>query len=538
MDQNQNWQHRSFLDDREQNNQGHNPESDKNTGEGPERPESQGPNQGSQESGPQGPWNQQQGPGSQGPWNQQQGPGPSGPNAYGPNPYGRPMPGNLYRPRKTKTAIFPVLLSILLTFVITAGSVWALSSQGILPGTGRGSGNSSMDPGQVTDTGSLGLSIHTADPEAKIQAEKLAQMIETLQNNYYKVLSPSEIIEAMGIGLANSMDSKYTYYLSREDVQAFMESLEGNYSGIGATVSQDQETKLYSIVSVVAKGPAEKAGLQAGDVIFAIDGQAAEQFANVQELANRVRGEKGSKVRMTIIRDGKQVDVTLTRAQVEVEFIHTRMLNDSVGYMQITEFSNNLIEPFKKGLDELLKAGAKDIVFDLRNNPGGSAESVVKVLDQLLPEELLVTIKGRENGKPYTRTWESGPDRMVPDDMRYAILVNGNSASASELFSGVLRDHGKAVLVGEKTYGKGSGTSLYTMDDGSGINVTIFNYYLPSGELIEGKGLLPDIPAEAVDPKHQATPLYKLEPKDDDALTKAIKSLESYRKDAGGDHNL
>lgn len=168
------------------------------------------------------------------------------------------------------------------------------------------------------------------------------------------------------------------------------------------------------------------------------------------------------------------------------------MLNDELGYLQVTSFTNDLYQDFKAGVDSLVKMGAKNIVFDLRNNPGGSAQTVHDMLDYLLPETDLVVEKGRRNGSSYEEVWTSDANMGVPEDMKYVILVNENSASASELFSGTLRDLGKAYLIGETTYGKGSGTVTFSLRDGSAINVTIFRYYLPSGYSVEDVGLDPD----------------------------------------------
>lgn len=439
-------------------------------------------------------------------------------------PTGRPMPGSLYNNRQKKSSLFPVLLSVFLTFVITTGLVWGLSIQGFLPGTEQNISRRDLPSGY--EVGDFGLSIHTNDPQAKAAAEKLAEAVKALEDNYFKVLSPAEILEAMTIGMSNSMESKYTYYMSREEVQQFMESMSGNYSGIGATVSKDENTGAFVIVTVMENGPAFEAGLQAQDVVLEVDGKSTSNFSSPTELANNVKGEEGTRVVLTIERDGEQLEVPIVRGRVQVETIHTRMLTDSIGYMQITEFATNLPEQFEAGMNTLLNGGAEHIVFDLRGNPGGSADAVVKVLDSLLPEKLIAQVRGREAGQSHQETWSSDAEMMVPESMRYAILLNGGSASAAELFSGVLQDHGKAVLIGETTYGKGSGTILHKLQDGSAINITIFNYFLPSGRLIEESGLDPDIPAEPIAAEYRAIPYNKLEPDQDDALQKALDHLE------------
>ncbi len=469
--------------------------------------------------------NQNQGQGSaNGGFGQNQNPNPN--QNYNPytgarinrSPYAYQQP----RQRKSGSRVLPVLLSIFLTFVITFGSTWVLASQGMLPGT---QGQSLIAaPENQTQVGDLGLSIHTDDPQAQVAAAKLADIIKLLQDNYYKVLSPSEIIDAMSEGVINSMDSQYTYYMSSEDYSAFAESMSGNYSGIGATVTQ-LETGAFQIVSVIENGPAARTGLLPDDIILSVDGVDASTFASTQELASVVRGEDGSTVNLVISRDSQEMPFAIVRAQVVAEHVYVRMLDEITGYLNITDFATNLPEQFQAGLQSLLDQGATQIVFDLRGNPGGSAQAVVEVLDMLLPEGIVATTRGREDGKVVSEAWESGPEMLVPESMKYAILVNRNTASASELFSGALRDYGKAVLVGETTYGKGSGTRTYTLRDGSAANITIFNYYLPKGDLIEGIGLTPEIPADNISAEFRSIPLYRLTPEQDPALQAALDYL-------------
>ncbi len=421
--------------------------------------------------------------------------------------------------KRKATAVFPVLLSVLLTFALTAAGTWVLASQGVLPGTGRRGPNQNVPAGQ--ETGDFGLSIHTDDPAAKLAAEKLGSMVNLLRDNYFKVLSPKEVLDAMTEGVANSMDSQYTYYMSTEDYQAFVESMQGNYSGIGATVTRLNDGT-YQIISVIENGPAAKAGLQAQDIVLEVNGQSAADYPSTQELAGQVRGEQGTTVRILILRDGEEQLFEIVRGRVEVEHIQTRMMDDTVGYMHITEFASNLPPQFEAGLQELLDQGAEEIIFDMRGNPGGSADAVVAILDQLLPEGVIATTRGRADGEAVSESWMSDAEMMVPESMRYAILVNRYTASAAELFSGALRDYGEAVLIGETTFGKGSGTRTFVLKDGSAANITIFNYYLPKGDMIEGEGLTPEIPADSIDPEFLPIPQYQLTPEQDPALQEAL----------------
>lgn len=454
------------------------------------------------------------------------GQGQAGPNP-GPGSFPPPAPPRYsYRTSKKKRPVLPVLLSILLTFVLTASLTWGLSVQGVLPGTRPVSDEMVKNAAEIEG---LGLSLHSDDPKAKAAAEKLADIIGLLQNNYYRVLSDSELIEAMSEGVANAMDSKYTYYQSPEEFQSFHDSMAGNYSGIGATVSL-REDGAFELISIAEDGPASKAGLLAGDIVTAVDGKDVTAYKTPAQLAADVKGEDGTQVKLTIYRDGESMDFSVIRGRVQVKHVRWRMLDDKTGYLYMSEFAETVPEQFKAGLKDLLKEGAEQIVFDMRGNPGGSKDAVVSCLDMLLPEAVIATARGRYGGKPYTDVWKSSAGSLIPEDMPLAVLINGGTASAAELFSGCLRDYDRAVLIGEKSYGKGSGMNTWSLSDHSAVTITTFNYYLPKGDMIEGDGLEPHIKAEPVSKEYRRVLQYELTPEQDPGLKAA---LDYFAKQAG-----
>lgn len=376
------------------------------------------------------------------------------------------------------------------------------------------------------DQQTLQFSTDSDDPAARRAADKLNTEIELLRSEYYEELSDADILNALAEGLPGRIGSKHTYYLPPEEYEQWQQSSAGEYAGIGATVQLDARDQIV-ISDLTADGPAEQAGLKVGDVFISINGEPVADGTPINSLAVRVRGKEGSTIDIEVYRpsDQRRYQVTVTRAIIHQKIIETRMLSDKLGYLSIDSFTDDSASLFKAAMQELMDKGAKKIVFDLRNNPGGSAQAVRDMLDYLLPETDLVRIEGRSEGEHYTEVWKSDAQMGVPDTMRYAILLNGNSASASELFSGCLRDLDRAVLVGEHTYGKGTGTITMPLDDGSAINITVFKYYLPNGDNLEDVGIEPDVPVK-LDDKVSGQPLSRIDPADDNQLQEAIEQLK------------
>jgi carboxyl-terminal processing protease len=412
------------------------------------------------------------------------------------------------------TIIVTAAVTMLVTFVITLAVSFPLFRI--------------MGAGSSPTGSSERLSFSFApDPDTEQALSKLQTVYQAITDHYYKEMTDAERLEAMTRGLVNEMDSPYTMYLTAEQNQQIEESMSGDYSGIGAFVGLNKEG-LVEITEIIENSPAEAAGIKVGDQFVAVDGTDVTGFNDITAVAALVRGEPGTTVDLTFYRPSinDTVDITATRARITSASVAQRMLTEDIGYIQIREFSSNVSKNFESSIKQLTDQGASHFVIDLRNNTGGYANEVVAMLDYLLPKATLATLKGRNEGEPFVSTWDSDKFTGVPDTTRYAILVNGITASASELFSGCLRDYDKAVLIGEQTFGKGSGTITITLDDGSAINVTNFLYYLPSDESIEGVGLEPDqvveLPEEA-----QGQSISQLTLEQDTQLSAAIEYLKS-----------
>ncbi|NLV48609.1 MAG: S41 family peptidase [Clostridiaceae bacterium] len=410
--------------------------------------------------------------------------------------------------------VLAIVLTMVLTFSMTAGIGLILWHRLAQPEQGS------------IDADRLSFSF-SPDPDTEAALEKLQTVYRAVNERYFEELSDAELLEAMTRGLVNELDNPYTFYLSAEENEQIEESMSGQYSGIGAFVAINKEN-LVEVTELIENSPAEAADILIGDVFVEVNGQDVTQLNDINAVAALVRGPEGTTVDLVLYRPAlnDQVAVTVERRKITTASVAHRMLEESIGYVQVREFSQHVSDNFISAVDDLVSQGADHLVIDLRNNSGGLATEVIDMLDYLLPRATLATVRGRDDGQPFEVSWDSDKQMGVPETMRYAILVNTFSASASELFSGCLRDYEKAVLIGEQTFGKGSGTITIPLDDGSAINLTNFLYYLPKGLSIEGVGLEPDqtvsLPDEA-----RSISINRLTREQDTQLSAAIEWLEN-----------
>lgn len=364
-----------------------------------------------------------------------------------------------------------------------------------------------------------------ADADLDLQIEKLQLIYSFLKENYYRELTDSELVSAMYAGLLNELESPYTFYMNQDDYAAMEESFAGEYCGIGAQVTQ--RDGIYMISDIFDDSPAAKAGLRNGDQFLKVDGKSVDQFGDVSLLAAAVRGEEGSQVVLDMYRpsEGKEYRFELTRATVDNTNVKYEMLNDQVGYVRVLQFSNSVNKNFRRALDDLAAKGAKGVIFDLRNNGGGYVTEVTAMLDYLLDDAVIAVAKGRADNRDFSEEWKVRDGIGVPEDWRYVVLVNEYSASASELFSGCLRDLKQTPLIGHQTFGKGVGTVTIELDDGSAMQVTNFHYYLPSGKCVDGDGLVPDREVDLAEDL-RGLPLGQVDHELDDQLQAALEEIQ------------
>lgn len=441
-----------------------------------------------------------------------------------------PEPGTGPAPAKRKL-FWPVFLAVLLTasvtFILTAAAGYVFYGDSIR--------NSSAIPGQTTDpskpsgstSGKDSLTLTFTDEEGLEEAlDKFKTVYNLLQDNYLEAFDDAQMIEKMTEGLVNQMGSPYTFYLTAEYHETIEDSMKGEYYGIGAIVMRDRDGS-YIVNDLIPDSPAEAAGLYVGDIFVKVNDRDASDFEEIEALAAAVRGEEGTQVSLVVYRplENRELTLKITRQKVSNVSVRSRMLDTGIGYIHMTEFSDHAAENFENALLDLMEEGAQHVVIDLRNNGGGYAQECINMLDVLLPPTTVATIKGREDGEAYEEEWKTKTAALAPDDMTYVILLNQYSASASELFSGALRDLGKAVIVGEQSYGKGVGTMTWQLADKSAVQITGFEYFLPKGESIDEVGLVPDYKVE-LPPEVEVKAPNQRTLEEDTQLQKAVELLK------------
>lgn len=331
-------------------------------------------------------------------------------------------------------------------------------------------------------------------PETKsvmniISRQKVQTIEQIIDLYYYKDDIDQEALEeGMYRGMLDSIGDPYTVYYSEEELADLLEHTEGIYYGIGAYVSLDTVTGLPKIASAIPGTPAEAADLRPDDVIYKVDGQEVYGM-DLSAVTALIKGEEGTSVNLTIIREGENdyISVDVVRRKVEAPTIQTEMFEDDMAYIQILEFNDTTSPQFADALATAKGSGMKGLIIDLRANPGGTLESVVDIAGQLLPEGLIVYTEDK-----YGNREEYSCDGSHAFQYPLVVLIDGNSASASEVLAGAIQDYEIGTLVGTTSFGKGIVQQIITLNDGSAVKITVSSYYTPKGRNIHGLGIEPD----------------------------------------------
>lgn len=345
---------------------------------------------------------------------------------------------------------------------------------------------------------------------------KIRQIEKTLDTYYVEDYDKELAEELMYTGLAAGVGDPYTYYLSADSLAEQMEKNSGHFVGIGVEIYAGDDGYIV-VSSVTPGGPAEAAGILAEDKITEVDGESitGKTAADVSAL---VKGEAGTDVTLTIFREstGEVLEKTVTRQDIQVKTVSWRMMDDNIGYIAITNFRENTYSQFKEALDMLEAEGMEKLVLDLRNNTGGLVKSAHEIGEELLPEGIMVYTMDKDGNREDTLCDD------VYNDVPLVVLVNGNSASAAEILAGAIQDTGRGQLIGTTTFGKGLVQRLFTLPDGSGLNMTIQKYYTPNGTSIHGVGITPDYEVELPEEYAQQT---NIPAEADTQLQKAVEVL-------------
>ena len=322
--------------------------------------------------------------------------------------------------------------------------------------------------------------------EIKDKAEILSSYINRFYLNDIDYGKMGDIIyKAMVSGL----DDKYAAYYTKDEYKDISEKTKGEFCGIGAYISQGKNDNSLKVAGVVKGGPAEKAGIKKGDIIVEVDGENI-QGKDSSYAVSKMKGKKGTNVSISVMRKGNKKPITfnIKREVIHDNTVSYKMLDNNIGYISVSAFETVTKKQFKSAVDCLEKKNEKGLIIDLRDNGGGLLDTALDMLDQILPKKLVVYTKDK-NGVAEEYYTKDDKEIKIP----IVILVNGNSASASEVFCGALRDYGKAKLLGTKTFGKGIVQSSFAFRDGTGLKFTTSKYYTPKGINIHGTGFEPDI---------------------------------------------
>lgn len=353
---------------------------------------------------------------------------------------------------------------------------------------------------------------------------KMQKIQSIIDNRFYFEEDPQVAEDYIYIGMIAGLGDVYSQYMSADDYQSWKRKSDGNYVGIGATVSQNKDTLATTISEITPGGPAEKAGLRVGDVFLSVDGLDVTQAALNDIVNEYVIGEEGTSVVIRISRPetGQELEFTVQREPIITQTVNHRMLDATIGYLQITEFDGVTPDQFKAAIDDLVAQGAARVVYDLRDNTGGNLNAVIDVLDYILPDGLIVYTADKNGVVQKEYNGEDGHEVALPS----VVLTNGSTASAAEIFASAMRDYDRADLVGEKTFGKGIVQSFIELGDGSALKLTTSAYFTKSGTAIQGEGLAPDVVVEVETQEEGA----KIVPPENDVQLQAALELLNKEK--------
>ena len=367
-----------------------------------------------------------------------------------------------------------------------------------------------------------------ADARLTLDQESVDEKIEKIENIineiYLNEIDEEDIETGIYKGMISGLGDPYASYYTQDELTKLKESTSGAYEGIGAKLSQDAESGVIRVVSCYDGTPAQEAGLLPGDIIYTVNGTEVTG-TDLTDVVSLIKMSEGESVHIQVVRDGEKdyLEFDVERSEVSIPTVEHKMLDGKIGYIAVAEFDKVTAQQFKDALEDLEEQGMEKLIIDLRNNLGGLLDTCCEMLRQILPEGLIVYTEDKDGNR---EEYKCDGANVFTKPM--AVLVNGYSASASEIFCGAIKDYGVGTLVGTKTFGKGIVQRIIGLEDGTAVKMTISKYYTPNGTDIHEKGIEPDVTVELDQSLKSKTTITEEE---DNQLQKAISILQEEKQD-------
>ncbi|MBW1782102.1 MAG: S41 family peptidase [Deltaproteobacteria bacterium] len=343
---------------------------------------------------------------------------------------------------------------------------------------------------------STGTNVEADTKDVYKHIEIFTEVLRQVEKNYVEPQDAQKLIYGAIKGMVQSLDP-HSSFMTKEEYEEMMTETKGSFSGIGIEITV--RDKVLTVVSPIEGTPAYEAGMKAGDKIIMVEGQSTQDMSLI-EAVKKIRGPEGTKINLTIAREGvdKPLEFSITRGVIPLKSVRSYTLDPGIGYIRVSNFQSNTADDVSSALEQLEKDGTlKGLILDVRNNPGGLLSQAIEVSEFFLDSGVIVSTKGREAAQNIEATaHKNKKERKYP----IIVLVNGGSASAAEIVAGALQDNKKAIILGTRTFGKGSVQSILPLSDGSGLRLTTARYYTPSGKSIQSYGITPDIEIPFVAP--------------------------------------
>lgn len=401
-----------------------------------------------------------------------------------------------------------VVLSLVLVLALCSGCSMAVV-QGMLNGFQAPEITSNAPVSADSNT----VTISREQYEKYQQFDQLLELLEIVDQGFFEDYDTQDMLDGAAYGLLSGLGDPYTFYYTPEEYAELWEEDEGEYAGVGIQISTSYLTGICTISRVFDNGPAHEAGVHKGDILYKVEDLYVNS-STINDAVDIMRGTPGTQVHVTFLRGSEEIEFVLTRANISVNRIDSMMLTDEIGYIYLYEFAGDCAEKFEAKVKEMVAAGAKGLILDLRDNPGGWVNDAQDIADVFLDEGILCYLQYKSGERYYYRT------KAGKTDIPLVILINENSASSSEILTGALKDRTNATVVGVQSYGKGIVQSVVPLSDGAGMQITVAQYYTPHGNAVHKLGITPDVEVEG------DNGMYELGDLTDAQLAKALEVMQ------------